>query len=180
MAALFPALLLLPTLHLHPAHDHAHGTYGAHQHAAVVHADFFPRADSDHAGHEKGQSGEDDHSPVPFSHISLPTILPRSFIPLIPVLEKTPIFFSAEGLVLASPFLFPTWISIGTHSPPFRNHSFPIVSPRSPPFLTSILSSSRLFLDAASCGGAPVGQAHRRMRSGKSSPCCGRFLPFAV
>ena len=136
LASLFPALLLLPTLHLHPAYDHAHGTHGAHKHAAVVHADFLPASDLDHAEHQQDHSESGDPSSRSLAQIGFPTVPPRSFILLTPALEKAPVFLSAAALVFSSPFLFPTRIPTRDHSPPIQNHSFPPVSPRSPPLLT--------------------------------------------
>lgn len=46
-ALLFP-MLLLPMLHLHPAHDHISDASEVHLHPAAVHADFFPEATHGH------------------------------------------------------------------------------------------------------------------------------------
>lgn len=44
-------MLLLPMLHLHPAHDHMSGKSEVHLHPAAVHADFFPEATHGHEHH---------------------------------------------------------------------------------------------------------------------------------
>jgi hypothetical protein len=47
-ALLLPALLLLPTLHMHPAYGHVHGQDEAHTHSSVLHADFLAVAAHEH------------------------------------------------------------------------------------------------------------------------------------
>ena len=75
---LFPALLLLPTLHLHPALEHRDGTHGVHAHHSVVHTDFFPSSAHDHSEHHEGKSEPDDGSPRFRPQISFPAFLSRS------------------------------------------------------------------------------------------------------
>lgn len=70
MVAFFPALFLLPTLHLHPEHEHTHGADGTHRHGPVVHTDFLPLAAHPHGKHSKGHRAPDDSSPQPSSQFS--------------------------------------------------------------------------------------------------------------
>lgn len=133
LVVLFPALLFLPTLHIHPAHEHAHETAGTHRHAAVIHADFFPILAPEHAEsrQDHSESGE------PLSHsllqIGFPTILPRSLHSLTLTLEKIPTFF-IEIFAFPSLFLFSAWLTVKDHPLPFGRYSVPASSPRAPPF----------------------------------------------
>lgn len=60
MGALLPMLLILPAFHIHIEPQHQHGTDGVHRHH-VVHADFLPGSERDHArhSHHDEQSGQD-------------------------------------------------------------------------------------------------------------------------
>ena len=134
LATLLPALLVLPTLHIHPAHEHAHEADGTHRHTAIVHADFFPTLTPEHAEPQHDHSESKEPISHSLSQIGFPTILPRSIPALTLSLEKLPAFF-IEILVFPSPFLFSSWITVRDHSPPLWRYAFPLSSPRAPPFL---------------------------------------------
>lgn len=134
-AVLFPVLLLLPLLHLHPAYEHAHGTDGAHTHQSVVHADFFAVSDHDHGEHHSSPGVPGDTSSSPFSQISFPTLLPRSLVLSLPALQRVLISLPVTVLLLSLPFSFHTWILTRDHAPPLQIFAFSPLAPRSPPYL---------------------------------------------
>lgn len=70
------AVLLLPMLHLHPAHGHTHGEVETHLHQHALHADFFP--DATHGHHDQGLDAVDlsDHM---LSEIGLLSLQGQSF-----------------------------------------------------------------------------------------------------
>lgn len=131
--ALFSALLLLPALHLHPASEHAHGTEGAHGHLPVVHVDFFPGPTHDHGTHHKGHGIPNEASPQPLSQVSFPTLLPRTLVFSLLVLERALDSLPVEAPVFFSPFSIHTWILTRDHAPPVQTFAFSPISPRSPP-----------------------------------------------
>lgn len=135
LAFLFPALLLLPTLHSHPAYEHAHGTHEAHRHVSVVHADFLSFSTHDHDEHHRGHGVPGGPSAEPLFQINFPTLLPRSPVLSPPALEK--VFFSLPTavLIVASPFSFYRRLLARDHSPPAQAHHLFPLSPRSPPRL---------------------------------------------
>jgi len=133
---LFPALLLLPALHLHPAQEHAHGTAGAHTHPPVVHADFLPFSAHEHETHKRGHDVPDNPSSWPLLQISFPTLLPRSLALWLPALEQSPLALSVEAPVLTIPFLLGRRVLARGHLPPVQDIAFPPASPRSPPHHT--------------------------------------------
>ena len=136
LACLLPILFLLPTLHLHPAYEHEHGTYGAHRHASVLHADFFPISAHDHGEHHSGHGIPDDTSSFdPYFPIKFSTLLPKSLLLLTPVLEKVSIPILAKAPVTSSPLLFLAWALTRDHGPSVEDIGFPFPSPRSPPRL---------------------------------------------
>ena len=135
-AFLFPVLLLLPALHLHPAYEHAHGAGGAHRHAAVVHVDFLPLSAHDHGEHHKGPDAPGSPISQSPSQISFPTLPPRSFVLSPPALEKVAISLSVEAPAVFSPFLFHAWALTRDHAPPVQACASPPTSPRSPPHLS--------------------------------------------
>ncbi len=124
LALLFPALLLLPTLHLHPKYEHAHRSDGGHKHPPVVHADFLFVSAHDHGEHQRGHSVPGDTSAQPFSQISLSALLPRSLVLLPPALEGIPVSFLAEAPVVSSAFSFHTWVLTRDHPPLVQDISF--------------------------------------------------------
>jgi hypothetical protein len=134
-AVLFPALLLLPFLHLHLAYEHAHGTDGTHTHQSVVHADFLPVSDHDHGEHHREPGVPSDTSSYPLAQISFPTLLPRSLVLSPPALQRILISLPVTVLLLSSPFSFHTWILTRDHAPPVQIFAFSPLSPRSPPHL---------------------------------------------
>lgn len=133
LAVLFPALLLLPTLHLHPAYEHTHETDGAHRHLPVVHVDFLPVSAHGHGEHHRGHGVPGDTAAQPLSQISFSTLLPRGLVFLLPALQRVPVSLPAEVPVISSPFSFHTWLLTRDHSPPVQRVSLPLASPRSPP-----------------------------------------------
>ncbi len=133
---LLPALLFLPTLHLHLGYTHAHGTEGEHQHKPVVHTDFLPLSAHDHGEDHKEHGAPGSPSSQPPSQISFPTLPSRSLVLLPPVLEKVAISLPVEAPVVPSPFLFHVWALTRDHSPPVQACAFPPTSPRSPPCLS--------------------------------------------
>jgi hypothetical protein len=132
-ALLFPALLLLPTLHLHPAYEHEYRTGGAHKHRSIVHTDFLPSSAYDHGEHHQNHGTPDHASPQPLSQISFPTLLPRSLVFSLLALERVLGSLPVEAPVLSSPFSFHTWILTRDHAPPAQTFAFSPISPRSPP-----------------------------------------------
>ena len=133
LAVLFPALLLLPLLHLHPAYEHVHGTDGAHKHLAVVHADFFSVSAHDHGEHNTDHGVPGDPSSHPLSQVSFPTLLPRSLVLSPPALQRILISLPVMVLVLSSPFSSHTWVLTRDHALPIQTFAFSPISPRSPP-----------------------------------------------
>lgn len=132
---LLPALLLLPTLHLHLGYEHTHGIDGAHRHGPVVHTDFLPLSAHDHGEHHKGHDAPTSPSSQPPSQINFPTLPPRSFLLLSPALEKVAISLPVGVPACLSPFLLYTWALRRDHAPPVQVCAFPPTSPRSPPCL---------------------------------------------
>ena len=132
---LLPALLFLPTLHLHLRYTHAHGTEEAHQHRPVVHTDFLPLSAHEHGEHHQNQGMPGDASPQPLSQISFPTLLPRSLVFLLFPLERVLGSLPVEALILSSSFSVHTWILTRDHAPPVQTFAFSPISPRSPPHL---------------------------------------------
>ena len=130
---LFPALCLLPAFHLHPAYEHTHGTHGIHTHLPVVHVDFLPIPDHDSGEHSRGHGLPGDTSPQPLSHISFPTLLPRSLILFTLILEKISIALPVKESSLSVSFSSYTWVLQRDHVPPLQARSFPPSAPRSPP-----------------------------------------------
>jgi hypothetical protein len=133
LAFLFPALLLLPTLHLHPAYEHTHERHGAHQHAPVVHADFLPVSVHAHGEHHRGHDVPGDASPAPLSQISFRALLSRSFEPPALTLERVPSALPVQAPISPVAVSSYTWVLPRDHSPPASNLFFPSTSPRSPP-----------------------------------------------
>ncbi len=134
IALLLPVLLLLPTLHLHPAQVHAHGKSGAHRHQAVFHADFLPFSAHEHGEHHTGHGLPEDSSSQPPPQISFPTLLPRGPVILPPALEKTPVSLPVAGSADFSPFSFFTRVLARDHPPPVQDFVFSPAPPRSPPY----------------------------------------------
>jgi len=118
VALLFPALFLLPTIHLHPGYAHTHGTDGTHRHGPVVHTDFLPLPAHNHGEHSKGHRLPDDSSPQLSSQSSFPTLLPRGPIVLPPAWEKTPVSLPIAGSAGSSLFLFFVRALARDHAPP--------------------------------------------------------------
>jgi hypothetical protein len=138
LALLLPILLLLPNFHAHPEHRHTHGYDSPHSHPAVVHADFFVvsaydhNQHSKHTEHEQGHGTPDENSSF---HISLFTLLPRSFVLLTPALEGVPLAFLTAVPVITPRPLTQSWLHPSEHLLPIQPSSFPAISPRSPPRL---------------------------------------------
>lgn len=130
---LFPALLILPVLHLHPAATRGHGAHAVHQHAAVAHADFLLSLTRDHDESHKGHGIRGDTSSQFLPQISFLTVLPRPLVFSLLTLERTLGSLSVAALVLPSPFAFHTWILTRDHAPPVQTFAFSPISPRSPP-----------------------------------------------
>lgn len=133
-AILFPALLLLPVLHLHPAYEHAHGRERAHTHSPVIHADFLPGSEQAHGNHDSGHHHRPgDSSAHTLSQIPFSTLLPRSAVASLSVLEWVVLALPTEIPVLPSPVSFHAGFFLRDHAPPVQNLAFPLASPRSPP-----------------------------------------------
>lgn len=133
LVGILPTLLLLPSLHLHPALKHRDGTHGVHAHPAVVHADFFPSSVHDHGEPHEGHSGPDDEPPTFRPQISLLALLSRIVAPPAPTFERV-LDILAEQELLASVLLSPrTWVLVRDHAPPVQTFVFSPTSPRSPP-----------------------------------------------
>lgn len=130
---LFPVSLLLPSLHLHPAYEHTHGVQGAHRHAPVAHADFFPLSAHDHGEHPRGHDMSDDTPSQPFSQIKFLTLLSRSLVFCPPAVQGIPISLPVAVLAIASPFLLWRRLLTRDHAPPGRDTALSLVSSRSPP-----------------------------------------------
>ncbi len=133
LALLFPALLLLPTLHLHPEYAYAHRTDGAHKHLPVVHADFLPVPAHDHGEHQRGHNVPGNTSSQPLYQISLSILLPRNPVLLLLILERAPVFFLVEAPIVSSAFSFHTWVLTTDHPLPVQDISLNPKSSRSPP-----------------------------------------------
>lgn len=133
-AALFPALLLLPALHLHPAATHEYGTHTAHRHAAVAHIDFLSPPARDHSEHhtdhrdhavpdETSSSVQIGFSTLPSRHLTLLLSAPESVSEA--VLVPTP--------VLSSQFAVHTWLLARDYALPVQIILLSPSGPRSPP-----------------------------------------------
>lgn len=132
-AALFPALLLLPALHLHPAATHAHGAHDAHYHAAVTHADFLLLLTHDHGEQQGEQDESDDTSTHPSTQIGFSTLLPRHLTLFPPAFEQILGVLSVKPPVLSLPSTTHAWLLARDHAPPAQTVLFSPSAPRSPP-----------------------------------------------
>jgi len=130
---LLPTLLLLPALHLHPAHEHTHGMLETHKHAPVMHADFFPFSARDHDEHQDGHNAPDDTSSQPPPQIKFSTLLPRSLVLSPPVLSKIPISLPVALQIVVLSFLLRMRLLTRDHAPPVQDFVFSPAPPRSPP-----------------------------------------------
>ncbi|MGE4094756.1 MAG: hypothetical protein AB7G75_28395 [Candidatus Binatia bacterium] len=130
---LLPALLLLPSLHLHPALEHRDGTHGTHTHHAVVHADFFPSSHHDHSERHEGKSEPDDVPPRFRTQISFPALLSRNVAPLAPILERVLDTLALQELLACVLLSSHTQVLARDHAPPVQNRAYPPSAPRSPP-----------------------------------------------
>lgn len=130
---LFPALLLLPALHLHPISTHAHGTHATHQHAAVAHADFLLPFAHDHSEHQRDHDESDDTSSYPLVQIGFSTLPPRHLTLFLPDFEQTPGSLPAKAPVLSSSFAACAWLLARDHAPPVQTVLLSPFAPRSPP-----------------------------------------------
>lgn len=135
LALLFPALLLLPLLHLHPAYEHMHGTDEVHAHLAIVHTDFLLVSGHDHGEHDTDHGVPGDTSSHLLSQISFRTLLPRSLTLSPSALQRIPVPVLVAVLVPSSPFSFQTWVLTRDHAPPIQTFAFSPISPRSPPHI---------------------------------------------
>ena len=134
---LFPALLLLPVLHLHPATMHVHGPSGPHAHAAVVHADFFlsfaPDHSNPHGSNDASNDASDDASPYPRAQIGFSTLLPRHLTLVLPAFTQISGSLPTTALVLTSPFAPRARLLVRDHALPVRTVVHSPSAPRSPP-----------------------------------------------
>lgn len=130
---LFPALLLLPALHLHPAATHEHGTHAVHQHAAVAHADFLLSLTHNHDEYPGDHDGSDDASAHPPVQIGFLTLPPRHLTLFLPAFEKIPGLAPAQAPVLSSSFAAYAWLLARDHAPPVQTIFLSPSAPRSPP-----------------------------------------------
>jgi hypothetical protein len=134
---LFPALLLLPVLHLHPAMMHVHGPGGPHAHAAVVHADFFLSFAPDHSNprgsNDASNDASDDASSYPRAQIGFSTLLPRHLALVLPAFTQIFGSLPTTAPVLTSPFAPRARLLARDHAPPVRTVVHSPSAPRSPP-----------------------------------------------
>ena len=128
---LLPLLLLLPTLHFHPAHAHTHGAAGEHDHVAVLHTDFFPVADHAHKTHREHHDPEDVPSFPPL--IRLTTLLPRTPVLFTSAVQQAFGVPLVESSATVCAHCYSTKIFTTTHAPPIQNHACSPSAPRSPP-----------------------------------------------
>ena len=135
---LFPALLLLPVLHLHPATMHVHGPSGPHAHAAVVHADFFlsfaPDHSNPHRGNDASNDASDDTSSYPRAQIGFSTLPPRHLTLVLPAFAQIFGSLPTTAPVLTSPIAPRTRLLARDHAPPVRTAVHSPSAPRSPPY----------------------------------------------
>ena len=155
LALLCPILLLLPTFHAHPAQRHSHGHDSPHSHPALVHADFFVvsaydhnrhnehDASDTHGEHDQGHPTPDENSSL---HLSLFTLLPRSFVLLTPALERVPLASLTTLPVITPQSVTQLWSHQPDRPLPIESSSFPAISPRSPPRFTSFPTVLRFLL----------------------------------
>ncbi len=136
LVSLFPALLLLPVVHFHPAIEHGDETHGAHSHGAVVHADFFPSSAHDHGEPHEGKSEPDDRSPSFHIQISFPALLSRSIALLALTLERNLDLLAERELLASVVFSVATRVLVRDHAPPALDFVFLPTSPRAPPVCT--------------------------------------------
>jgi hypothetical protein len=134
---LFPALLLLPVLHLHPATMHVHGPSGPHAHAAVVHADFFLSFAPDHSNprgsNDASNDASDDASSYPRAQIGFSTLLPRHLALVLPAFTQIFGSLPTTAPVLTPPFAPRARLLARDHAPPVRTVVHSPSAPRSPP-----------------------------------------------
>jgi hypothetical protein len=133
LVSLFPALLLLPVIHFHPAVEHGDETYGVHSHSAVVHADFFPSAAHDHRDSHERTAEPDDEPPSVRPQIGLLTLLSRSVVLLTPSLACALDTLAVQEWLVATLHVYHSWLRIRDHAPPVLDFAVLPTSPRAPP-----------------------------------------------
>ena len=128
---LLTASLLLPTLHIHPIHEHDER---GHQHQqTIIHADFLSVAARDYqfAQHENAVLGESEHGNV--SQIALSALFGRSADSLLRNVDQS------AGCIPVDPNLIQTRSVLRTgnrkrdHPPPVQDFFLAPNVPRSPP-----------------------------------------------
>jgi hypothetical protein len=133
LASLFPALLLLPSFHLHPALEHRYGAHGPHAHSAVVHTDFFPSSTSEHLAQHEEKSGSEDVPLTLRPQIGLLTLLSRLVALPIPLLERSLDVLAAQEILASLLCSSPLWGRTPEQLPPIQIFVLSRISPRSPP-----------------------------------------------